>query len=309
MKLLLEGSLNDTLIKNHPLLSMKDLLTGIFQAEAPGLSLLKLTHPSNKEQGEVYFLGGHYIVGAKLNNEITVTGLAALNHLLEFRQAYFVYYACDSLEALPQSQALKIDLKQMIDHWQDTKPVSEEQLLDKIFNVPSSTGTTGSGMPPLKPAGQTIEADKIKDNLDVVTSESRIESESEPITTPELNKAEDRDIDWDVVEPLLSSSTKSEAGSQTGWPTGTMWSSGNRDWFADTPDTQELKSSLSSDVSWQRKLRSLSIVLSIFLIAIIVVFCSAWLLMNMPSLHLAPRRFSLPILEKYGLNKGSKWQR
>ncbi len=48
MKLLLEGSLSETLM-------LKDLLAGILQAEAPGLSLLELFVNSDDRYGEIFF--------------------------------------------------------------------------------------------------------------------------------------------------------------------------------------------------------------------------------------------------------------
>src|SRR5580658_10314575 len=101
MKLLLEGNLNESL-------RIKDLLIAIYQAEAPGLSVLKLAHPSNEEKGELYFLGGRYIVRANLEDKTSDSGLTALNHLLHLTESYFSYYACESLELMPQGDELKI---------------------------------------------------------------------------------------------------------------------------------------------------------------------------------------------------------
>src|ERR1700722_20352627 len=116
MKLLLEGSLSETLM-------LKDLLAGILQAEAPGLSILKLCIASTEPYGELFFLGGHYVVGARLN-ETDIIADEAFNHLLQLKEANFYYYACDSLESLPASKPLKVDLKELIESWQNVLPLS-----------------------------------------------------------------------------------------------------------------------------------------------------------------------------------------
>src|ERR1700722_1028824 len=119
MKLLLEGSLSETLM-------LKDLLAGILQAEAPGLSMLKLCIASTEPYGELYFLGGHFVVGARLN-ETEIVADEALKHLLQLKEANFYYYACDSLEERPDSKSLKIDLKELIESGKNVLPIPSNE--------------------------------------------------------------------------------------------------------------------------------------------------------------------------------------
>ncbi len=266
MKLLLEGSLDETL-------TLKDLLAGILQAEAPGLSVLQLFMSSTEPCGEIFFLGGHYVVGARLP-ETKILAQEAFNHLLQLKEAAFYYQACDSLEALPVNDSLKIDLKELIDSWQGALPLSSNELLDKIFDK-----TEGYG--------------KGSFNIAVTPEVREKETTSEQQFKP-LNPLPDKsalgfsgvrnesNVDWDLVNPLLVGGANSDnAISLIG-----------KVWEEDISSTQELRS-LTSGRDWQRKLRDLILILIMLLIALIVVLCFAWLAMNSPSSEVNPRRFSV----------------
>ena len=268
MKLLLQGSLVETL-------TLKDLFTGILQAEAPGLSLLRLCIGSAEPYGEIFFLGGHYVVGARLL-ETEIVAAEALNHLLQLKEADFYYQACDSLEALPAGSSLKIDLKELIDTWQNVTPISSNALLDKIFDKVDSLGETQEIRPSLQPEKPEIE-------------EAKSQKEFKSVY-PMLDKSglgfsaskEETDIDWELVNPLLAGGAPGDnAISRIGGA-----------WEEDINSTQELRS-LASGKEWQRKLRDLILILIMLLIALVVILCFAWLTMNSPSSDVNPRRFSV----------------
>jgi hypothetical protein len=280
MKVLLDGSLNQSL-------QLKDLLSGISQAEAPGLTVLKFV-ASKEEQGELYFLGGHFIVCARLSTS-AITGMAALDELLKLKQANFVYYACDSVDALPQSDNLKIDLKELIDKWQEAKPISEDQLLDKIFNVTTTDDNTQA-----HPQFSQKEVPAESMNEEAVagiesTADSGINAVKQSAQPAEsaawtgVTLAPRDDMKWDLVEPLVSSGAP---GSGTD---GSDWTPGE-----EVHDASDLRSMLGG-WQWQRKLRKLFLLMIIFLVVSIIIIGCIWLLMNAPSAHLGPRRYAVPI--------------
>ncbi len=262
MKLLLEGSLSETLM-------LKDLLAGILQAEAPGLSVLKLCIASSAPYGEFYFLGGNYVVGAKLN-ETDIDSDEALNHLLQLKEANFYYYTCDSLESLPTGKALKVDLKGLIESWQTVLPLSSNELLDKIFEKVESSKQSETS---------TLAVDAPKETAE--------EQPFQPIT-PIVDKSglgftgAQSDVDWNLVNPLLVG----------GAPGDNAISLIGGAWEDNASATQGLRS-LSTERAWQHKLRDLVLILVVFLITLIVILYIAWLVINSPSSNVNPRRFSV----------------
>jgi len=264
MKLLLEGSLSETL-------TLKDLLAGILQAEAPGLSVLQLAI-SGADYGEVFFLGGHFVVAARLH-ESDVVADEAFNHLLQLKEADFHYHTCDSLDALPSGKPLKIDLKDLIENWQSAVPVSSNDLLDKIFNKIES-----------------------RPKVDVTTAPEQSEEEVKeeerrqelPTPSPFLQDRQgfggkQADVDWDLVNPLLI----------TGAPGENAMSIIGSAWDEKHVSTQELRS-LSMGAEGKRTLRDSFLAIIIIAIITVILLCLAWLALNSPSMQLSPRRFSVP---------------
>ena len=291
MKLLLDGSLNQSL-------QLKDLLTGISQAEAPGLTVLKFT-AHEKECGELYFLGGHYIVYAS-SISTPATGTAAFDELFKLKEANFNYYACDSVEALPQSDNLKIDLKELIAGWLETTTVSEGQLLDKIFNVPTNVPASATKTPtqariPAIPV-QPIQKEQlpVEDAFaGVETSDSSIhtnpvESSVEPSGKASPHGAPRDDMAWEMVEPLVSSGAPGSGTNSSDW----------EESEESLTVTQNVRS-LSKGWQWQRGIRKIVIALMVLLIIFTIVLCSLWWFMNAPSAHLGPRRYSVPMQKHY----------
>jgi len=276
MKLLLDGSLNQTL-------QLKDLLSGISQAEAPGLTVLKFA-AHKKEQGELYFLGGHYIVCAQLSNG-AVAGRAALDELFKLEQADFVYYACDSVDALPQSDNLKIDLKELIDSWQEPKAISEDQLLDKIFNVTTTNDKTPVQAQLPSEAPNTSVQSAADSNADTNQIEPAAQLAAE--TKTGLALAPRDDVDWDLVEPLVSSGAPGSGTDGSNWIPGEEKARATRD-----------IRSMWRGFEWRRNLRKLILLMILFLIISIVVISCVWLLMNAPSAHFGPTRYAVPIQKR-----------
>ncbi len=275
MKLLLEGSLSETLM-------LKDLLAGILQAEAPGRSVLKLCIASSAPYGEFYFLGGNYVVGAKLN-ETDIDSDEALNHLLQLKEANFYYYTCDSLESLPTGKALKVDLKGLIESWQTVLPLSSNELLDKIFEKVESSKQSETS---------TLAVDAPKETAE--------EQPFQPIT-PVVDKSglgftgAQSDVDWNLVNPLLVG----------GAPGDNAISLIGGAWEDNASATQGLRS-LLTERAWQHKLRDLVLILVVGLITLIVICCIAWLVMNSPSSDVNPRRFSVHTPKRHitrGMNR------
>jgi len=269
MKLLLEGSLSETLM-------LKDLLAGILQAEAPGVSVLQLFVDSNDQYGEIFFLGGHFVVGSRLC-KAEISAQEALNNLLQLKNANFYYYACESLEALPADKPLKIDLKELVANLHIAQPLSSNELLDKIFNkVETSQEKEAVFSPP-----------KYKETESSKPTKQSSSKEQSP--SPFTNKQSD--IDWELVNPLLVG----------GGPNDKAINFIGNEWDENPRSTHDLRA-LSSGREWQRKLRDLIIILIMLLIALIVILCFAWLLMNSPSSEISPRRYPSPFF-RHGSRK------
>ena len=265
MKLLLEGSLSEALM-------LKDLLAGILQAEAPGLTMLKLCIANTEPYGDLYFLGGKFVVGARLT-EKEIAADEALKHLLQLKEANFYYYACDSLEECPDSKSLKIDLKELIESGKNVLPIPANELLDKIFNKisnPEQTGITSVFAEPTK------------------TEEANEEKSSQPVN-PSADKTSlgftgaQSDVEWTLVNSLLVS----------GAPGDNSMSLISGPWAKTASSTYQGLRSLSTGQERRHKLRDLILILSVFSIVLIVILCVGWLVMNSPSSEVKPRRFSL----------------
>jgi hypothetical protein len=260
MKLLLEGSLSETLM-------LKDLLAGILQAEAPGVSVLQLFVDNKEQYGEIFFLGGHFVVGARLCKTET-SAQEALDQLLQLKEASFNYNSCESLEALPADKPLKIDLKELVLNWQFVQPLSSNELLDKIFNEQE---TTQERRPvSIKPKN------KEANDSEIIKQLAKEQSRS-PFTDKQS------DIDWELVNPLLIG----------GGPGDKAINLIGNDWEEHPHSTHDLRH-LAAGQEWQRKLRDLILILIMLLIALIVILCFAWLLMNSPSSEISPRRYPSP---------------
>ncbi len=271
MKVLLEGSLNQSL-------QLKDLLSGIFQAEASGLTVLKFT-AGKEELGQLYFWGGHYIVYAGLVAK-AVDATAALDELLQLKQADFVYCACDSSDQVPPKGNLKIDLKELIESWRQASPVLEGQLLDKIFNFESAGNTTQARIDVLQAEVSATQAAKSGPAESNVT-ESEPAVATEPSLVPTVV-----DMDWNLVEPLVSD------GAPKPSPDGPGGVAGYQN-FTD-PNAQKVRVT-SLNVNRQQKLRKVVFVMLILLVGIIVIMCCVWLFMTAPSARLRPSRYAVPI--------------
>lgn len=259
MKLLLEGSLSETLM-------IKDLLVGILQAEAPGVSVLQLFVNTVQPYGEIFLLGGHFVVGARLQ-ETEISAEEAFNHLLQLKEARFNYYACDSLEALPADRPLKIDLKELIDNWQISQPVSRNDMLDKIFNKTELSQTNKN----------------VINKSEVVEEEPNVQQESAQLQPSSGFINKQSDIDWELVNPLL-------VGGAPGDTAANMIGS---DWEENAHSTQDLRS-LAAGSEWQRKVRDLLLILLMLGIAFFVILGVTWVFMNSPLSDVRPKHFSIP---------------
>jgi len=276
MKVLLDDSLSQQL-------QLKDLLSAISQAEAPGLSVLKFS--ANKQDcGEIYFLGGHFIVHARVNGK-AISSQEALDELLRLTRGEFIYYACDSVDALPQqTNELKIDLKTLIDNWQGPKPASEGDLLDKIFNVsppadkfvPAEPSQTNKSVAiSINPGPQTTAHEKI------------FEAPSKIDTAENVAVTYRDDVDWNLVNALVS--------------TGAPGSGIGNEWGSDggmIQVSQDLRS-VSRGSAWQYPVRRILLFLIIMLIAGFVVSGVIWLFLNAPTARLEPKRYVLPSEKHY----------
>jgi hypothetical protein len=264
MKLLLEGSLSETL-------TLKDLLVGILQAEVPGVSVLQLSIDGVEQYGEMFFLGGHFVVGASLC-EADLAAEEALNHLLQLKEAKCRYYACNSLEALPANKPLKIDLRELIDNWQIKQPLSSNDLLDQIFNKIETS-----------PENENISS-LAENEKEIIQESTRHSTKKDQIRSSFTDKQSD--IDWELVNPLLLGGAPGDKGI----------SSIGSQLEENAYSTQELRS-LATGRDWQRKLRNLILIVIMSLIVLLVAFCFIWLLMNSPSSEVSPRRYPITPLQ------------
>jgi len=186
------------------------------------------------------------------------------------KEADFYYYACDSLEALPADRPLKIDLKELIDNWQIGSPVSNNDLINKIFNkvenIQENKVINKESKTPGEKQEQNLQSTQIQPDSGFINKQS--------------------DIDWELVNPLLVS----------GAPGDNAINSIGSAWEENAHSTQDLRS-LTTGREWQRKLRDLLLILIMLAIALIVVLCVGWLLMNSPSSEVLPRHFPIHIIK------------